>query len=446
MEIACKYQNKVILTGVFLLCIALPEIYSQDMLASNEIGVDYYIAQVAYDTSGSGGYQLVTDSSIQEGIAYLQIGFQAPPEYHSKPSLNVVASPSVPPVTIFGLEEPVPLPASLPPSASSSKNLCFVIDRSGSMEGKRLALVKEMFRNIMNDIKGQDFISVVIFNNTAEVLIEPRHIRSQQDRNECIAKIDALQAHNGTQIYEGIKFGYQAIERNYQNGYINRVLLLTDGDGQDDKDKVLNLVREKHDRQNITTISTIALSAAAASNFMAQIADSGGGLSISVKNFASDDPIDSKPAIDWLISADKKELLQARENLQNTSRSGVLMQDTIVSTTWNVTITAALDTNVQVLEAGAVRDRTGNRITYALTLHNREYKTIMLTLNINKAAYDHSVLGRLSVESNDSDGNSYTRDYAITLRNETERQSTALPNTSGLVNRTVIIHNYYRTY
>jgi uncharacterized protein YegL len=440
-----RQKIAVLISGLFFL-IGLSA-YSQGLAGPGEIAVDYYIVQVVYDdTPRSPGYQLITDSTIQVGNGYLQIGFQAPPEQHIKVPIPPLVSlrPSPFTVTTSGQDKPPALPVYPPPSSSKPKNLCFVIDISGSMHGKHLDLVKDMFRNIMKDIKKQDFISVVTFDDEANVLIEPLHIDTSQEREACLKKVDQLEAGKGTWIDKGMRLGYEVIESTYRTDYINRVLLLTDGDTQGDKNAILTIVKEKYTRQNITTISTIMLGSDASRDFMAQIADFGGGLSIAVENFAADDQLDSKSAIDWLISADKKELLQVTENAGYTRRSDLLMKDTTVSTTWRLNITLRLDAHIEVLDAWPADTITRNRVTYTVMLHNHVYKTMMLALNIKKVSADHAVFGRLTITGNDTQGNAYAREYSIAFDAKPGRRSITIPNTSGSVRRNVIIHNAYR--
>ncbi len=58
-------------------------------------------------------------------------------------------------------------PEDLPPI---SKNIIFVIDKSGSMSGQRMEHTKEAFQWIINDLNDEDFFQIVTFDSGARTL------------------------------------------------------------------------------------------------------------------------------------------------------------------------------------------------------------------------------------------------------------------------------------
>jgi len=66
---------------------------------------------------------------------------------------------------------PDPIVTSNPPL-----NLCLVLDRSTSMQGSRIDMVKANAVTLLRQMRPQDIISVVVFSDRAEVLIQSTRI------------------------------------------------------------------------------------------------------------------------------------------------------------------------------------------------------------------------------------------------------------------------------
>ena len=59
----------------------------------------------------------------------------------------------------------------MPPSA-----ICLVIDRSTSMKGERLEMVKANVAQLIKTLKPKDLISIVVFSDRADVIIPPTQV------------------------------------------------------------------------------------------------------------------------------------------------------------------------------------------------------------------------------------------------------------------------------
>ena len=115
-------------------------------------------------------------------------------------------------------------------------NLALVLDISGSMsatdntEKTRLDWAKEAAIKTLNSLQSDDYVSVVVFDNEAEVLMPARQIKSNQDKEEIIKAINNLQTRGSTNLYDGLKKGYELVSDNGVKlaSYNHRVILISD--------------------------------------------------------------------------------------------------------------------------------------------------------------------------------------------------------------------------
>ncbi|WP_439184017.1 YfbK domain-containing protein [Carboxylicivirga taeanensis] len=112
---------------------------------------------------------------------------------------------------------------NLPPS-----NLVFLIDVSGSMNSpNKLPLLKSSFRLLVNELRPEDHVAIVVYAGAAGVVLEPT---SGRDKKKILAAFDQLKAGGSTAGGAGLKRAYKLARENYQEHANNRIILATDGD------------------------------------------------------------------------------------------------------------------------------------------------------------------------------------------------------------------------
>ena len=104
-------------------------------------------------------------------------------------------------------------------------NLSLVIDTSGSMQGEPIAYVRDGLMRMLDGLEPSDRISLITFSTTAQVQVEA----IGGDAPELINAIDAISANGGTNIYDGLRTGFELVAEHYQDYAQNRVILLSDG-------------------------------------------------------------------------------------------------------------------------------------------------------------------------------------------------------------------------
>jgi Ca-activated chloride channel family protein len=134
------------------------------------------------------------------------------------------------------LEMQSPLEARRVPSPPL--NVCIVIDRSTSMKGEKMDVVKASAIQILRNLRQQDILSVVTFSDRAEVIIPAAHY---EDRARLEARIQMIQPSGGTEIFQGLDAGAKEVMRSHNSKRLNHIILLTDGQTYGDEQQCLVL-------------------------------------------------------------------------------------------------------------------------------------------------------------------------------------------------------------
>ncbi|HKY54704.1 MAG TPA: DnaJ domain-containing protein [Anaerolineales bacterium] len=123
-------------------------------------------------------------------------------------------------------------------SSSPPLNVCLVIDRSTSMQGDKMDIVKASAIQVLRNLRQQDILSVVAFSDRAEVIVPASY---QQDRPRLEAKIQMIQPSGATEMYQGLELGVKEVYRSLDSKRVNHIILLTDGHTYGDEQLCLEL-------------------------------------------------------------------------------------------------------------------------------------------------------------------------------------------------------------
>jgi Ca-activated chloride channel family protein len=170
-------------------------------------------------------------------------------------------------------------PVNVQAPAAPTMNLCLVVDRSTSMQGVNLEVVKATTIEIMRKLKPEDIFSVVAFSDRAEEVIPASR---NTERAKLETRIHMLQPSGGTEIFSGLELGYNEIIHNVNHAQINHIILLTDGRTYGDEEKCLDLARRAAE-QGIG-ISGLGIGAEWNDNFLDELATCTGGSSMFVSH------------------------------------------------------------------------------------------------------------------------------------------------------------------
>ncbi|MCC5932132.1 MAG: von Willebrand factor type A domain-containing protein [Cyclobacteriaceae bacterium] len=143
----------------------------------------------------------------------------------------------------------------LPPS-----NLTFLIDVSGSMfPPNRLPLLKSALRMLVDELREQDKVSIVVYAGAAGKVLDPT---PGSEKETIIKAIENLEAGGSTAGGAGIKLAYKTAEENFIKGGNNRIILATDGDfnvGVSSNAELERLIETERDKGVYLTILGVGM-------------------------------------------------------------------------------------------------------------------------------------------------------------------------------------------
>ncbi|NWE15274.1 vWA domain-containing protein [Pseudomonas yamanorum] len=156
-------------------------------------------------------------------------------------------------------------------------NLVFLVDVSGSMNRREgLPLVKSTLKLLVDQLRDQDRVSLVVYAGESRVVLKPT---SGRDKTTIRNAIDQLTAGGSTAGASGIEMAYQMAREGFIDKGINRILLATDGDfnvGVSDFDSLKQMAVDQ--RKSGVSLTTLGFGVDNYNeHLMEQLADAGDG-------------------------------------------------------------------------------------------------------------------------------------------------------------------------
>lgn len=156
-------------------------------------------------------------------------------------------------------------------------NLVFLVDVSGSMDRREgLPLVKSTLKLLVDQLREQDRVSLVVYAGESRVVLKPT---SGREKTTIRNAIDQLSAGGSTAGASGIELAYQMARAGFIDKGINRILLATDGDfnvGISDFDSLKQMAVDQ--RKSGVSLTTLGFGVDNYNeHLMEQLADAGDG-------------------------------------------------------------------------------------------------------------------------------------------------------------------------
>lgn len=118
-------------------------------------------------------------------------------------------------------------------SARIPLNFALVLDRSGSMAGEKLRVLKEAVKSIIDQLNPDDIISIVTFETKTQILVESQPALNKE---EIKGQVDKIRDGGGTNMAPAIQEGLRLVSLKQSAGRVSRLVLLTDGEATDNED------------------------------------------------------------------------------------------------------------------------------------------------------------------------------------------------------------------
>lgn len=162
--------------------------------------------------------------------------------------------------------------------------LTFVVDVSGSMQSEdRLPTVKKTLKLLVNNLKPEDKVGIVVFGDTSRVLLEHKSI---SDKQQILGAIELLSVEGSTNTEAGLTEGFKLASKYYKSNANNRVILCSDGlanVGIVDPDKLVSNLKSYS--EGIIGLSTVGFGITDYNDVMMEtLADKGNGYYAYVDN------------------------------------------------------------------------------------------------------------------------------------------------------------------
>ncbi|MGB9740005.1 MAG: VWA domain-containing protein [Chloroflexus aggregans] len=113
-------------------------------------------------------------------------------------------------------------------------NVCFVLDRSGSMKGEKIERLRQAVVKAIELLDQQDSIAIVIFDHRTEVLVPAQPVRNRAMILDLVHRIHDA---GGTRIAPAVEKGLQELQKMPPG--VRRLILLTDGQTEHEKECLL---------------------------------------------------------------------------------------------------------------------------------------------------------------------------------------------------------------
>ena len=142
-------------------------------------------------------------------------------------------------------------PAKLaPPRSPEGTCVILIIDKSSSMEGKKMDLARAASIGVVQNLRPIDLVGVLIFDNSFQWAVP---VRKAEDRSLIARLISGITPDGGTQIAPALNEAYNRVRM--VNAVYKHIVLLTDGISEEGD----SLPLSKEAAANNVTISTVGL-------------------------------------------------------------------------------------------------------------------------------------------------------------------------------------------
>ncbi len=105
-------------------------------------------------------------------------------------------------------------------------NLGIALDRSGSMAGEKLRRAKDAAIEALTRLDGRDMFSLVVYDDNIDTIVPARDVKGI---SSIVSKISEITAGNSTALFGGVSQAAAEVRKNIDSGFVNRIILLSDG-------------------------------------------------------------------------------------------------------------------------------------------------------------------------------------------------------------------------
>jgi len=162
----------------------------------------------------------------------------------------------------------------LPPDANSTtplpRDIVFVVDTSGSMQGTSIQQAKASLLYALNELKPEDRFNIIEFNSNHRVLFHQPQAATSQAIQTANNWVQSLNANGGTEMYSALN---TAFDQTNESERLQQIVFITDG-AVGNEAQLFNLISNKIAN---TRLFAVGIGSAPNTYFMRKAAEFGKG-------------------------------------------------------------------------------------------------------------------------------------------------------------------------
>lgn len=137
-----------------------------------------------------------------------------------------------------------------------SKDIIFVVDKSGSMTGDKIAQVKTVFTKIISDLPPEDYFNVIFFDTTTQTFSNTLMEANTKNKADATNFVNGLDAKGGTNINQALLDSLGMFDNSSKRVPI--IIFLTDGEPTEGITSP-NVIRKNLKEANIAQVSIFTI-------------------------------------------------------------------------------------------------------------------------------------------------------------------------------------------
>lgn len=159
--------------------------------------------------------------------------------------------------------------------------VCLLIDKSGSMAGKKLRSAKEGAIRLVNQLNSNDYCGVVAFEKEVDVVVSGKYV---EDVSLFETKIQKIKWGGLTELYRGLQTAFEVLRGHLQQDHdtgretVKRIILLSDGYPTDNRTESEYRDLARFMREMGISITALGIGKDYNENLLSAIAEESGGM------------------------------------------------------------------------------------------------------------------------------------------------------------------------